>query len=382
LEHPGITENYLKNNFKKYLMQKYSVIMQKVLTLTKNIKANKTSAALRSFFVLVIIVLSFTLSWNKPPSVSVVRNELPVNSTSNGLTKIIIEPDDGITPVLNLINNAEKSIDLVIYQMTDKDISDALINAKERGVHVRVLLNLGYYGKKENTTNDLAYQYLQNGGVEVHWAPKYFALTHQKTLVIDNNKALIMTWNFVPKYYPTGRDFGILDSDINDVTAIEKTFEADWNNKQIDTQLGDDLVWSPSSENDLLLIIENTKETLDIYNEEMNYDVITKAIKSAEARGVQVRIVMTYNSANKQVFNDLIESGAEIHTYSASSKKIYIHAKTIISDSKYAFVGSENFSFNSLNKNRELGIFVKDSSVISPLLNTFNFDFQNGKVFK
>ena len=91
---------------------------------------------------------------------------------------------------------------------------------------------------------------------------------------------------------------------------------------------------------------------------------------------------MTYTTPNKPIFTDLSKSGIKIHTYSASSKKLYIHAKAIISDGNYAFVGSENFSFNSLNKNRELGIFIKDLSVISAIENTFNFDFQNGKIFK
>lgn len=355
---------------------------EKFKTLVEKIKVHKIQIILWSVFILLIIILSFTIHWNRPPKETIVRNELPQSSQVNGNLKIIIEPDEGVAPILDLIKSATKSVDLVMYQMTDKEISDALIAAHTRGVNVRVLLNLGYFGKKENTTNDLVYKYLQQGGVQVHSTPTYFALTHQKTLVVDNSKALIMTWNFVPKYYPTGRDFGILDYDINDVSAIEQTFSADLDNKQISAPLGDDLVWSPTSEKDMLLIIQNAKKSLDIYNEEMNYDLITNALKEAESRGVDVRIVMTYTTANKPIFKDLINSGIKIHTYSASSKKLYIHAKAIVADDNYAFVGSENFSWNSLNKNRELGIFVKNPNIISPLLNTFNLDFQNGKEFK
>ena len=112
----------------------------------------------------------------------------------------------------------------------------------------------------------------------------------------------------------------------------------------------------------------------------MNYDLITNALKDAEARGVHVRIVMTYSTPNKPIFNDLQNSGIDIHTFSGT-KKLYIHAKAIIADNDYAFVGSENFSFNSLNKNRELGIFVKDPSIISSLENTFTTDWQNGKKY-
>ena len=347
----------------------------------EKIKANKIKYLIRLASAVIIIALSYTTHWNRPAQVSPVRNELPVLSQDSAALNIVTEPDQGVAPVLDLIKSSQKSLDLVMYQMTDKEISDALIDAEKRGVSVRVLLNLGYYGKKETTTNDLAYQYLQNGGVQVHWTPASYALTHQKTLVVDNSKALIMTWNFVPKYYPTGRDFGIIDTNQNDVNAIEKTFEADWNEDQITPLQGDDLVWSPGAENDLLLVIQNAKSNLDIYNEEMNSEKITDALKEAAARGVKTRVAMTYTTANKLIFKDLINSGIKIHTFSGK-KNLYIHAKMILADESYAFVGSQNFSFTSLNKNRELGIFVNKQSIITSLKNTFETDWQNAKEFK
>ncbi len=354
------------------------MIFQQII---EKIKKDKIKILIWLIFIVLIVFLSFTVHWNKPPKENILRNELPQIYSATGTLSLITEPDQGTQPLLSLVNSAKKSVDLVMYQMTDKDISDVLINAHKNGVNVRVLLNLGYFGKKETKTNDLAYQYLQQNGISVHWTPAYFALTHQKTIVIDNEKALIMSWNLVPKYYSTGRDFGILDTNPKDVLAIENTFSADWDNKQIDSQNGDDLVWSPGSENDMLLIIKDAKKTLDVYNEEMNYDVITSALKDAEARGVSVRIVMTYSTPNKPIFKDLIANNIKIHTFSGS-KKLYIHAKAIIADESEAFVGSENFSFTSLNKNRELGIFIKDQDIISSLENTFTTDWQNGKEFK
>ena len=71
----------------------------------------------------------------------------------------------------------------------------------------------------------------------------------------------------------------------------------------------------------------------------------------------------------------------------SSSTGYYIHAKTIIADygtsSAKAFAGSENFSDNSLNDNRELGLIITDSGVVSGLEAAFNADFSGsagGKV--
>ena len=347
----------------------------------KKVKNQKIRIIVWVILILIIIFLSFKIKWNKPPQATIARTELPNIVVPNESLSLITEPDQGTQPILSLIQNAAKSVDLVMYQMSDKNISDALIAAAHRGVSVRVLLNQGYFGKQEGVGNSLEYEYLQKAGVPVHWTPASFALTHQKTLIIDNNQALIMTWNFVPKYYATGRDFGILDTNQNDVNAIEQTFSADWNNTQITPSLGDDLVWSPGSQNDLLLIINNTKQSLDIYNEEINSEDIISALKEAGKRGVSVRLLMTYATANKRIYSDLQDSGVKVHTFAASSKKLYIHAKMILADKSEAFVGSENFSFTSLNKNRELGIFLKDPQILSSLENTFVTDWQNARDF-
>ena len=131
-------------------------------------------------------------------------------------------------------------------------IEAALLAAQNRGVNVRVLLNQGYYGAAA-TVNEPAYQYFQTNNIPVHWTPSYFALTHQKTMIIDNSEAIIMTLNFTPKYYSSDRNFAVVDNDQNDVSAIESAFSDDWNSKKDTALNGDDLVWSPGSATALLI---------------------------------------------------------------------------------------------------------------------------------
>ena len=134
---------------------------------------------------------------------------------------LITEPDQGIAPLLSMIAEASSSVDLVMYELEDTDVEHALADDEARGIKVRVLLNGGYYGKKESTDNDAAYQYLTANNVPARWTPAYFALTHQKTLVIDGGSAVIMTMNLTPQYYASSREFNIVDNDPNDVSAIE-----------------------------------------------------------------------------------------------------------------------------------------------------------------
>ena len=328
-------------------------------------------------FLVCFLIFCYTHPLNTPAR-KIIRRVLPNTLPSSALT-LLTEPKQGISPILQMIGNAKNSVDLVMYEFTDKNIADALVAAQKRGVSVRVLLNGGYEGKIEKM-NEPAYAYLQNGGVLARFTPTYFALTHQKTLVTDKNQALIMTFNFAPKYYATARDFGVLDKDQNDVHSIENAFTSDWNNQNTTTDNADDLVWSPGSDIDMLLIIQSAKKELDIYNEEMADQRIIGALDNAVKRGIAVKIIMTYQTAWKPAFEELKNDGAELHLFHGE-KGLYIHAKMILADQANVFLGSENFSYGSLDQNRELGIFLSDPAILNSLQKTFSEDWQNAKAF-
>jgi cardiolipin synthase len=329
---------------------------------------------------------------------------------------LFTEPSDSDGPaseVLAEIKDASTSIDLVIYELEDKQVERARAEASAPGVRVRVLLNEGLYGVSSHgsgsSANSQAYTYLQLHNVPVEWAPPYFALTHQKTLVVDGKEALIMTFNLTPEYYASSRDFAVLDTDARDVNAIESAFSNDWSGSggargsdgpqdgtQISpqssvqtssqtsshngAQIADDLVWSPGSKTALLSMINASQKSLLIYNEEMADPDVIAALAAAAGRGVLVRVVMTDNVDWHDAFATLASAGVQVRTYSLKAP-LYIHAKMVLSDGTQAFIGSENFSTNSLNYNRELGLFISNHLILSQLETIFDFDFQNATPF-
>lgn len=302
----------------------------------------------------------------------------PLRAAPSADLTLITEPDDGVDAILQAIASARSSVDLVIYELEDPAVEQALAGAQARGVTVRVMLdNLNNFGRHPNQD---AFDFLTKANVPVEWSPKYFALTHEKALVVDGARALIMTFNLVPKYYASSRDFAIKDSDPADVSAIESAFDSDWNSKKQNAPSGDDLVWSPGSADTLLSLIASATSTLDIYNEEMADPRVVQALEDAASRGVSVRVDMTYETSWKAALSALAKAGVSVRTY-ASTAKFYIHAKAIIADGREAFVGSENFSEQSLDYNRELGILLVKSSILASLENTFNRDWSGSRPF-
>ena len=75
--------------------------------------------------------------------------------------------------------------------------------------------------------NQAAYSTLSGAGVPVAWANNS-EIFHQKTITVDGAQSAIMTGNLTSQYYATTRDFVIMDSQADDVTAIESVFASDW----------------------------------------------------------------------------------------------------------------------------------------------------------
>jgi len=51
------------------------------------------------------------------------------------------------------------------------------------------------------------------------------------------------------------------------------------------------------------------------------------------------------------------------------------HAKLMIADDQAAFVGSENFSWTSLEENREVGVVLTDGAAVGALVDAFETDW-------
>lgn len=246
------------------------------------------------------------------------------------------------------ISSAKKSLDMTMYELVDTTAQQELVDEADNGVKVRVILDK----KQEGKQNDPAFDFLKQHGVQVVWPPEQFKATHQKTIVADGT-ALILTGNLTSRYYSTTRDFGVVDRDSRDVSAMEQTFNSDFAHQQITPENGSDLVWSPTiSQTFLLGLIKSAQSSLSIENEEMADDAVVQALVDATKRGVKVKVTMANGSSRTDSFSTLSRAGVGVATYS-NNAKLYIHAKVLIVDAgepnARAFLGSQNFSDASLN---------------------------------
>jgi cardiolipin synthase A/B len=312
-------------------------------------------------------------------------SSLPSGSASSGTDTLITEPDQGMSSIYSLMSSPKKTLDMTMYELTDSQAEQILEQDAHNGVDVRVILDQNL----EKASNQPAYTALSAAGVHVVWAPKDYTVTHQKTITVDGDVSAILTLNLTSQYYSTSRDFAVIDHDPADVSAIEQVFNADFTGAAITPPTGDDLVWSPKqSDTALIALINSATKSLVVENEEMGDAGVVSALSAAAQRGVSVEVVMTNDSSWKSDFSKLTAAGVKVSTYKATAS-LYIHAKIILVDysggalmgTTKLFIGSENFSETSLDRNRELGLITADPAIMSSVSSTVSKDFSGGTPF-
>ena len=280
--------------------------------------------------------------------------------------QLFVEPDAGETPILNGINNAQKSVWLEMYLMTDNNIIQALENDAKRGLDVRVMLDPAPYGGGSPQATITA---LNAAGAKAQTSNPSFTYTHEKGMIIDGASAYIMTTNFTNSAILTGknREYGIIDSTPQDVQGSIDIFNADWN-RTAEHVTDPSLVISPdNSRNDFVAFINNAKSSLIIEAEEMQDTTVEQAIASAAQRGVTVQVILPTPSSGSTDSNAagiavIKAGGAQVK----EDPNLYMHAKMMVADGTNAYVGSINISSNSFDNNRELGVLFTVPRASSP----------------
>ncbi len=192
------------------------------------------------------IILSFAAGFMSAEMLSV-SNGRGVNITEvvSNSTKIMIINDRDYYPVaLQLINNASKSIHIVMFEMVwygnpDEDhhnvskLGKALVAAHERSVEVKVILENGwsYGGFEYSNIPDYAKNwknYFESKGIEVKfdWSNE---TTHDKLIIIDDEIVIVGSTNWSQSALNYNHEANAVIDDKKVANSYEDYFQELWN---------------------------------------------------------------------------------------------------------------------------------------------------------
>ena len=102
---------------------------------------------------------------------------------------LIVMPDDSAKPILDAVNGAKKSLRVKMFLFSDPELLQAVIAAKRRGVSVRIMLNPAR--RDGESKNQASRKKLEAGGVKVIDSNPDYDVTHEKSMVVDDETAFV-----------------------------------------------------------------------------------------------------------------------------------------------------------------------------------------------
>ena len=293
---------------------------------------------------------------------------------------LIVMPHDSAKPILDAIEAATKSLRVKMFIFSDPALLKAVIDARARGLKVRVMLNPAR--RDGESENDKSRKQLEAGGVEVMDGNPTYDVTHEKSMVVDDKTAFVHSLNWETKNLTETRDYAIITSHAHEVGEIIECFDSDWERKAFKGDEKCHLIWCCGNGRERIAqFIDDAKHSLLLQNERYQDAVIIERLVRAAGRGVKVHVMA--RPPHKLKKGKLVESVGGMRTMEDVGIKIHklkhlkLHAKMLLADHARAIVGSINLAPGTFDSRRELAIEVRDDDVIERLMQIAHADWKN-----
>lgn len=340
--------------------------------------------------------------------------------TTNNIVDIYTDGQQKFDALIADIEAAEHHIHLVYYIVRDDELGRRLMRAltakAAAGVEVRFLYDhIGSSRLPGRFFKELR----ASGGKEAAFFPSripYLNLkinyrNHRKLAIIDGKTGYIGGFNIGDEYLGLNKHFGQwrdthLKVQGSAVLQMQAQFLLDWNlaasgkielseiyfpdPRGVPGHIGMQLVASgPDTEyqeikNAYIKMIYGARSSVCLQTPYfVPDDSLLSALKVAALSGVEVSIMLPSKPdhffvywATQSYLGELLASGIKVYLY----EKGFLHAKTLVVDSKVASVGTANLDIRSFKLNFEMNAFIYDSATAVRLMEIFGRDIEDSRL--
>jgi cardiolipin synthase A/B len=273
--------------------------------------------------------------------------------------KLIVQPDDGVAPLLAAIRHARKSVDVMVFRFDRPDLRRALAEAVGRGVAVRTLIaHTNSEGPRRLRKLELD---LLAAGITVTRTADDLVRYHAKFCVVDRVRAFVLAFNFTALDIKS-RSFGIEVRTRRIVQELLALFEADAGRQPYKPGLADLLVSPLNARERLAAFIRAARHQLFIYDPKLSDPKMLSLVKERVRAGVDVRVI-----------GHVAKAGATITWAPLDGRRL--HARAMIADGRRAFIGSQSLKGLELDKRREVGLIIRERAIVRQMESVFAEDW-------
>ena len=265
--------------------------------------------------------------------------------------KLIVEPADGVAPIVAAIKGARTSVEIAIFRFDRKDIEAALRAAAARGVRVTALIAFANRGG-EKSLRQLELRFLA-AGIIVARTSDDLVRYHAKYILIDRRVLYVLSFNFTHLDIDHSRGFGVVTNGRTYLQAASKLFKADCTRTRYPSKL-ETLVVSPANSRRVLgTFLKRARTQLLIYDPMISDKEMLRILQERAKSGVEVQVIGKVSGRTS--FETAKLAGMRLHT------------RTIIRDRRQAFVGSQSLRTAELDSRREVGLIIRDPKAVKKL---------------
>ena len=277
--------------------------------------------------------------------------------------KLLIQPENGIKPLIEALRKAKKSIRILIFRFDRVEIEKALVDAVGRGVAVHALIAHTNQGEEKNLRR-LEMRLLAQG-ITVARTADDLVRYHGKMLIIDDEFLYILGFNFTHMDIDLSRSLGVVITKSSIVKEAIRLFECDSNRRPFTKPKGDLVVSPVNARKRLIEFIAGTRKTLLIYEMKISDRDFLKLLNKKISSGVEVRILSRASA----------KSGA-IPVRRLPSR---LHLRAMLRDGNTAFLGSQSLRKLELEARREIGVIFRDRKIVKQMEAVFERDWKGSE---
>lgn len=279
--------------------------------------------------------------------------------------------------IIKDINNSQKTIDMAMYDLTNKNITQALIDAHNRGIEIKIITD-------DDKINDTRYKYqeLISRGITVRDDEDSSALMHNKLLVIDDEILWSGSCNYtVYAFYRNNENLvRIKDSKIakRGTNQILRLFNHSNTILEIYKSKKVDIYFSPEHnfEDKLVDMIENADHSILFLAFVMTNAKISNALIDAKNRGVDIKGILDEEQNNYQAYSKYQTLKDNNISVILDKNSYKLHNKVIIIDENTTITGSYNFTNKANDYNAENSVIIYDKNIANKYIEEFNKEYQ------
>ena len=287
------------------------------------------------------------------------------------------------TGLIAAIDKARTIIDIAIYELSLKNITQSLIRAHKRDVTIRILTDSDHLNWTE-------FKALIKAGITVKGDDRS-ALMHNKFTIIDNKQVWTGSMNYTYNgAYHHNENLLRLDSTAAALNYSEE-FSQLWAGIHRQENAADSVFsisnttvkvhFSPDDhfrDNYLLPLLTSAKHSVHFMAFAFTSSDIANKLASLKQQGIEIKGVFDKNQSGQSYsqYDDLAKQNIDVLLDGNSYK---LHHKVMIIDRRYVVTGSYNFTQSAETRNDENSVIIDSTNLAASYEKEFSRVYQQGK---